>query len=350
MKKALLSFSVVLLLTSCCFAMGGGAPRASTLYPAELYLEPSITSSKEPDANFENYRTFSIFPFSALSKEAQIDTRSEKQTAFFVRNIIEKKGYKFVSRRSNPDLLIVVAVDSQYRETYIPPSTSTISIYVPGTYSNTDNTSPSPENINTNNSTIDQGEDYGSWGLNSPAISTNYVPGYVTSETVVNPGRVQGYYYPSAVIVVYDTKSKRSVLNIGGQGTSINPDIKVSSQLVLYKMLINFPLASNDHNGDAAMSTAEAKKDLVGIQDDSFTIDGSNYYPFITGLVDNMPAKNAGLELQDMIVAIDGKSTANKTPSELADMYWGQPGGEITMTIQRGNEIKEFHFKRTASS
>ena len=347
MKKALISFTVVLLLTSCCFAMGGGAPHISSLSPAELYLEPSITATKDPDTRFENYKTFSIFPFSALSKEAQIDTKSEKQTAFFVRNIIEKKGYKFVNRKANPDLLIVVAIDSQYRETYVPPSTSTIPIYVPGTYTTTYN--DTLESIDKNTSDINQGEDYGSWGLNSPDISTNYVPGYVTSETVVNPGRVQGYYYPSAVIVVYDTKSKRSVLKIGGEGTSMNPDVKVSSQLVLYKMLVNFPLASNNFNSDAVMNAAEAKRDRVGIQDDSFTIDGSNYFPFVTGLTDNMPAKDAGLELQDMIVAIDGKSTANKTPGELADMYWGQPGGEITLTIWRVNETKEFHFKRTAS-
>lgn len=59
-------------------------------------------------------------------------------------------------------------------------------------------------------------------------------------------------------------------------------------------------------------------------------------YILIVSPIEDTPAYRAGLHAQDLIVAIEGESTADFSIDEVQDRLRGTPGTEVTITIQRG--------------
>jgi len=72
-----------------------------------------------------------------------------------------------------------------------------------------------------------------------------------------------------------------------------------------------------------------------------------NQLQVITPL-ENSPAKKAGFRAGDIIIKIDGKSTANMTADEAVDLIRGPKGTEVTLTIYREDwkETKDIKITR----
>lgn len=98
----------ILLLISCA------TTKVTNLSPAYLYLTPSTSSYRDPDAQFENYKTFSVFPLSLISEEAKMNPILERQLLFYIRNVLEAKGYEFVQIDQDPDFLVTSGADVKY--------------------------------------------------------------------------------------------------------------------------------------------------------------------------------------------------------------------------------------------
>ncbi|GCE46560.1 carboxyl-terminal processing protease [Thermosporothrix hazakensis] len=71
---------------------------------------------------------------------------------------------------------------------------------------------------------------------------------------------------------------------------------------------------------------------------------------FISGTMPDSPAEKAGLKANDVIVAVDGKSTQGKDLSEISAMIKGKEGTDVTLTIQRPGEQGTKDFKITRAS
>lgn len=54
----------------------------------------------------------------------------------------------------------------------------------------------------------------------------------------------------------------------------------------------------------------------------------------LTDLYEDSPANRSGLKAGDRILAIDGKTTQGKTPSEVNEILQGFPGSEVTLSVQ----------------
>lgn len=65
----------------------------------------------------------------------------------------------------------------------------------------------------------------------------------------------------------------------------------------------------------------------------------------VVKLRDNSPAKNAGVELGDIILEINGKDVKDFTLQEVIDIFSEKDGKKIKLLVERQNKIFEYAFK-----
>ncbi len=306
----------------------------NNLSPAFLKCKPTVLVYKEPEADFTSYRTFSVFPLSIIAKDVKMNPILERQILFFIRNIFEAKGYKFVPIDSTPDFLITAQVDIEYKEIKVPPSIKQVPVWVPGKYITIHDFSYYRFNMSSYNSNFSH--TWGTWqGMDTKTI---YVPGYLTTKTYIKPGYTVGYFLPSAIIWVYDGKTLKNVWSGCGVGVSKNPDIRACSQFVIRDILKNFPICSN--------IDSSAFKCETGVRIAIFTVDGNSYYPTVLEVIKGTPADSIGIKKYDMIIEIDSVNTCNKPFSEIIKLLEGKPGTKTRIKVKRLNSIITFDLLR----
>jgi hypothetical protein len=319
-RLAILTF--VLLLFGCATT-----PVKTNLTPTLLLLDPSVSTYKDPSVDFTKYRTFSVFPLSLISKEVKMNEIMEKQILFFIRNRFENLGYLFVELKESPDFLVTADVASEYKEKYVPPQTITMPRWVPGQSITSYGTSFGNFNYNTYGSYSSYG--YGSYSGTS--TTTTYLPGYMTTQTYTRPGYAVGYHYPSASLEAIDARTFKTIWTGTGVGTSLNPDARVSSQLVLIKMVSEFPSVPMQY-------ICTPSDGVIGMKFAIATADGNNYFPTIVDLAEKSPLKKAGVKVHDMILSIDGHPVVNTPLSEVVCRIMGAPGSPARLEIWRLGE------------
>jgi hypothetical protein len=312
----------VLLLFGCATT-----PVKTNLTPANLQIDPSTSTYKDPSTDFTEFRTFSVFPFSLISKETKMNEIMEKQVLFFIRSHFEASGYIFVELKESPDFLVTADVASEYKEKYVPPQTITMPRLVPGRTITSHGTSFGNFNYNTYGSYSSYG--YGSYS--GISTTTTHLPGYVTTETYTRPGYTVGYHYPSASVEVFDAHTFKLIWTGTGVGTSRNPDVRVSCQLVLAKMISEFPSVPIQY-------ICTPTEGAMGVKFAVVTVDGNNYFPTVLGLPEKGPAKKAGVKLYDMILSIDGHPVVNTPLSEVICRMMGASGSPARLELWRLGE------------
>lgn len=314
---------VGLLLTIGCVTT------TTNLTPAGLQYEPSIQSYKDPAFKADTHRTFSVFPSSLINNDVQLKGGIlEKQMLFVLRNAFERRSYKFVELDQSPDLLVTIDASAPYYEEYVPPRTVTIPSWVPGQTVRTYGHSSGTFDYNTYGNYSSYG-----WGTyTGSSTSTTYVPGYMTTQTYTRSGYTTGAYYPSITVAIFDGKTLQNIWLGEGVGTSPNPDVRVSSQGVLMRLLEQFPVSV------LAKEILPTDSGMIGIWCSVLTNDGNNYFPTVMNVAPGSPASKAGIKLHDMILTIDGVSTQNKSFSETMALVSGDAGTKVSMTLWRVNK------------
>ena len=338
MQRKSIVFLVLLSLTLAALSPFAHAEKRTNISPLYLRIKPAVSSYRDPDTDFGRYRTFSVFPFSLLSSEAAMNEIMEKQVLFALRNALESKGYKFVQLSDAPDFVATITVSSEYKESYVPPRTVTVPQFIPGQTVITRGSTTGTFNFNTFGNYTSYG-----WGSYSGSTtSRTYIPAYTTLQTYTRPGYTTGAYYPALSVSAYDGKTFKSVWSGTGAGTSDNPDPRISSQFVLGWVMGQFP---------GLPRYVEPPADgVIGVQVRVYTNDGNGYFPTITNLADNGPAKKAGMKLYDMMLAIDGVPLINKSASEGLKSTTGEPGTSSIFEVWRMGRRLSFRVVRVPST
>lgn len=66
----------------------------------------------------------------------------------------------------------------------------------------------------------------------------------------------------------------------------------------------------------------------------------------IVSPISDTPGDAAGLQAEDVIVEIEGESTEDMTQQRAVDMMRGEPGTDVTITIERGDEVFDVEITR----
>ncbi len=66
----------------------------------------------------------------------------------------------------------------------------------------------------------------------------------------------------------------------------------------------------------------------------------------IVSPISDTPGDQAGLQAEDVIVEVEGQSTEDMTQQRAVDLMRGEPGTDVTITIERGDEVFEVEITR----
>jgi len=298
--------------------------------------KPIIQTYQDPYFKADNYKTFSVFPSSQFFNETEIDGILEKQMLFLLRINFEMLGYKFVEINKSPDFLVTIDGSSQYKENYIPPQSITLPQYIPGKTIITHERSRGTFNIN-EFSTSNYG--WGNWQGSS--TTTTRTPGQWTTKTYTKSGYYSGAYYPKIIINVFDGKTFENIWMGVGVAVSDNPDLRISSQIVLLTLSYKFPQSKYKFNNYPLGSGR------LGFGYRIYTFDGNNYYPIINTVSQGTPAYKAGLEPGDIIISINNIDTVNKPISEIDPLCTGEAGDKIKLLVLRARNNNQFEVEMT---
>jgi len=86
---------------------------------------------------------------------------------------------------------------------------------------------------------------------------------------------------------------------------------------------------------------------MVGFKLFVMTNDGNNYFPTIFEIKEDSYTKKADLKVYDMILAVDGISTLNKSVKDIKALIRGEAGTEILFTIWRTGQKFDVRVKRS---
>ena len=75
-----------------------------------------------------------------------------------------------------------------------------------------------------------------------------------------------------------------------------------------------------------------------------------NLQPTVLRVLDDSPAKKAGLKTGDIFVAVNGTSVAGETASGVADKVTGEAGTTVKLIMRRGSESLDFSITRAQIS
>lgn len=75
-----------------------------------------------------------------------------------------------------------------------------------------------------------------------------------------------------------------------------------------------------------------------------------NLQPTVLRVLDDSPAKKAGLKTGDIFMAVNGTSVAGETASGVADKVTGEAGTTVKLTMRRGSESLDFSITRAQIS
>ncbi len=287
--------------------------------------EPSVAYYQEPNLDLSSYETFFVLPYSSISKDSGMNEIMERQILFTLRNEIAGKGYKFVEPTDDPDFIATIKVTSEYKERYVPPSTITLPMWVPGKTITSFGSTSGRFNYNTYGSNFS----YGSGNFSGSSMSSTYIPGYMTTQSYTRPGYTEGSFFPSAIIHIFDVKTQKQVWYGTGVGSSKNPDARVSIQTVINYTLAKFPLCSMPDFMKYSQNGAIGALILIR------TNDGNNYFPTVFDVKEGSPADKAGLKKFDMIYSINGRRMCNLPTRAARRMLSQEPGTFLNLEVLR---------------
>lgn len=297
------------LLLTGCFATHG-------LTPLALDTGPSVQTHKPAPLKTTSFNTFAVFPLAAVNGNAQMKGADyERPILFAVRNILEARGYRFVPASGSPDFLVGVDVAPPVR------GESRRIVEIPGAWKDEARVPtplPAPATL--------QASDLYGWGTwGDPSMPVAPLPKYPAPGGRESGG---GRYLMQATLSIVDGASLAEIWAATGAGIGRTSDIRVGSEPVLWCMLHQFPAAVRPE-------LVETTADVPGLNLEVLTNDGAGFYPAVLGVAHNSPGWKAGVLPYDLILAVGGEPTWNKSFAGFRPLLTGPKDSDCTLTLWR---------------
>ncbi len=316
-------------------ALGGvaltGCATPHGMTPLALDVGPAVREYKSPDFSSFAYRTFSVFPMSAVRGDAELKGEAyERPILYAVRNILEARGYTWVPAGQQPDFYVGVDMSPAVMEKskaalVVAAPEWTAGRAMPGVLA--------PAAL----------VPYDVWGWGTPAAPDAVVaplPAYPPPPGRADPFRsYEGWYLNRVIVSLIDGTSLGETWVGTGAGVSRVPDSRVGSQAVLWAVLHQLPAAAS-----AEMSSGGW--DLSGLTFEVLAADGVRFYPGLTAVEPRSAAWKAGLVPYDLLLGISGETTFNRSWADVRRMLLGRPESAANLTLWRNGQQVNVTAKR----
>lgn len=77
-----------------------------------------------------------------------------------------------------------------------------------------------------------------------------------------------------------------------------------------------------------------------------YSINAQERYPQVKEVLENAPAAKAGLQVDDLIIEIDGSNIQNLNTDRISEMISGDKGTKVALKVRRGSEEKSIEVER----
>jgi len=155
--------------------------------------------------------------------------------------------------------------------------------------------------------------------------------------SVTRPGGYIGRYYPNISVFVFDKTSKKLVWSGCVIAATSEPDIRLSTQVLLSDLFgrkePNFPTFTG------LAKRNDTRDGTLGFMPMIYTTDGNNFYPKIHTIAVGSPAYKQKLKPGDYITHIDKQSALNQSLIECLDALNKGKGESALLTIKRNNKV-----------
>jgi hypothetical protein len=287
-------------------------------------IDPLVQTETRPGYNFASAKTFTVLPLHDTEFSTSLGSIAELQILRVLIYQIEVYGYEFVENVDKADLVFAIDyADNPYRSSYVPPSTVTVPVYVPGqTYSTT-----SFSNY--------FGSVYGSGGWASgtgygTTRSTTTTPGTWTTNTYVREGHTAGAYYPTLSIKAFDQTTSDLVYAASYVGVTQIPDLRIAFPAAASWLISDLPWREE---GCPQLGSYRA-----GIGTKLGTLDGNRYFPVIDYVDSGLALRSGSLQVLDIVTAINGVNMESATFCGFIDALGLDTPGSVTLSLFRGGE------------
>jgi hypothetical protein len=312
MRCLLSSLLVILLFTFC-----GCADKYyfNNLSFISYSTPPDFDIHRDSTINFRELKRFTVVPYSVLMGSSHLDDLSERKMLYYMRSIIEQRGYLFTSAIDSADFVATVEASNDYK------IRARQSIEIPvWPISATDST----KSINRQLSNLTNHNAYGTLSQNDS--TTEILPANVIKQFQRYKHDRGGSYFPRVGVFLFDKRSHNCIYQGFGRCTTWLETVTVASQLLVRSLINNIPQSPETWN-------SLRPNGYIGLSLSIFTIDGINYFPAIEYVNDS--AKKSDLRFGDLILSIDGQNCRNKTIREVFQYAHGAPGDHKRFTLWR---------------
>ena len=346
-----------------------GCATGRNLQPVRHSVDPHSRVEPAPGFSADGFRTFSVFPLSWVSMATRLrHEQMEQQILFTVRNQFEALGYTFVRPEESPDFFVTVDAAIAARLPRPPDPTAPLPFTMPHPAfihpvplaSIIEMSSTMLERVHWLDDTSHayRTGDWARWSDPRPRHPDAPVPLYpVVKEPAVRgdqagaagsflrgllvreepqPAKPGGpppdgagrCAIPQVWVIVVDGKTFEEIWAATASGAiTTGATLPGAAQLPVWEAVRKFPAKKH--------YAADTVEEGFGFRFQILTNDGVNFYPTITAIASNSPARAAGLESWDMIVSLAGVPTANMPWSTFTSLLGRQPAGPVGVTVWR---------------
>lgn len=289
-------------------------------YVMQIYSDPIV--------DFSKFKSFSLISKNQLLKK-EPQSLLEKQIEFFLNNVIYWFDLQYIPFNYNikPDLLIVYNYNN-YGSMLSEPETYSIPRWnYNGDTTAIMNTNPSGTTYKADRVNLSES------GYSVKRLTIKTDPNSWKSNHAKKSRNVGGISFSA---IIYDTSNGKKTWEGRATSTTDEADFRISGQALMANLISNIPSGSfiDDELESPVYGT-------LGFSHFSFCSDGQRFFPVVIGVVKNFPASKKGLKFLDVITAINGVSTVNKTSRQISLMLQGNVGGRFILTIERNGKIIE---------
>lgn len=290
---------------------------------------PDEKIANDPTIDYAKYKTFSVVSANVLFNNKTL-TLEEKQIEFFLSNVQVLKLKNIPIKDSiKPDLMFVYDFSNDYREKYISPQTYSFPIWSRGETTKINSTSSA--NVNTYGDVNIYGN------INGNKSTTITKSGKWEVAQVQRPGYTLGQFFPNFSLTIYDTANNTKIWEGNASGTSTQKDFLGAAQMLIATLYDKAPRGSYSDPDELVNNNG-----TTGISFYIFNTSGISFYPAVLGVKENSPADAKGIKYLDVILSINGASTANKSVKQINEMLRGNAGTKIDLLIERkGKQINK---------
>ncbi len=262
---------------------------------------PFVTQS-EPETqvdslvHFNEFRTFTIVPYSALASDVVVAGKDEHWEMFALANGVTERGYRYVENLDSADFVLVEKISDDF------------------------------------DSTMDMHAAMLQTPTFLPAVPFPISERSFGSDASL-PGHTSSFPHSHPVLKIYAYTNRGKVLYRWAAGGLANDEQFVHASQFLRREFVNhFPMS------DFMSENLPLGSGRVGVGLMLWSRDGTNFWPEITRVLPHSPAEDIGLRSEDEIVAINGRNMKNLTYQELFLSIRGNEGDLITIERWRAGE------------